>query len=529
MLSAKPTSLTRRNFVQAAACATALSMGAAAAVASEAPVSEEGEQATPVLDPESLSCDVCVVGAGPAGLAAAVAAATEGANVIVVEKRDDLGMTGHSITAVGTPWQEELGITMTPEDLVDFWTTYPDPHQDRDMLLFLARESASTINWLGEHGVEFVGVSAPPTNPFQEPMRTMVTIGDRDGTASYLIPLKADVEARGALIRFGVEAVSIATDDSGAVCGIEAVGTDGHPVSIAASSVVLASGGFGANYELMRRYSPFNPLNQQFQGTNTGWAIDAGLAVGAQLVMPGGCTRSYGPDLSLPEDREGMAIMVTPEGRRFVNENRYFTETGMEGALLGFSTVYRIYDQALIDALTASGVSFEGVPAACEAGTAFVSDTIEGLAAQMGMNAAALVETVSTYNASCDSGVDEEFGKPATRVGKVFDPQRELSYMPVMIDREYTLLNPVRTPPFYAFCCESKAGGAFTITHGGLKIDTAGQVYDCLDKPIAGLYAAGEAANGQFIGKWYPQSGTSLCICFTIGRFAGQAAAQNAQ
>lgn len=517
--------LSRRSFVGAATVLAGAVAGAAVtAHATESPAASEADEA-PAADPELLSCDVCVVGAGPSGLTAAVAAATEGARVIVVEKRDGLGMTGHSITAVGTPWQEELGITMTPEELVDFWMSYPDPHQDRGMLLFLARESAATVDWLGEHGIEFVGVSAPPTNPFQEPMRTMVTTGDRDGIASYLTPLLGDAEARGVEVRFGVEALSLVTDEAGSVCGMEAVAADGHPVTVDAGAVVLGSGGFGSNYDLMFRYSPFNGLGQQFQGHNTGFAVTAGTAVGAQLVMPGGCTRSYTVNSSLPSDNEGRAMMVTPEGKRFVNENRYFSEVGYAGAELGFSMAYRLYDQALIDTLASEGISVEGIEAACETGAAFKAQSIEELASQLGMNAHALRDTVETYNAACDSGVDEEFGKPATRTGKIFDPAREVSYMPVMIDREYTLLNPVRTAPFYAFRCESKCGGSFTITHGGLKIDTDGQVYSCLDEPIPGLYAAGEAANGQFLGKWYPQSGTSLCICFTIGRYAGKAAA----
>lgn len=521
--------LSRRTFVGAAS-ACALAGCAAQRLTAQAAESGQDSSEEPIAgEPESITCDVCVIGAGPSGLTAAVAAATEGADVLLIEKRSALGATGHSITAVGTPWQEELGITMTPEELVEFWTTYPDPHQDPSMLLFLAQESANTIAWLGEHGVEFVGVSAPPTNPFQEPMRTMVTTGDRDGIASYLDPLMRDATERGVTVCFDTEALSLRTTETGALSGVEAVGADGHPVTITARSVVLASGGFGSNYTLMSRYSPQNILNQQFQGHNTGFAVTAGVAVGAQLVMPGSCTHSYSVPSSLPSDNEGRSLMVNTEGRRFANENLYFSDLGHTGFQLGYGSVYRLYDQDLIDTYAAEGLNVSGIEDACNAGIVYKASTIEGLASQLGMNAATLVETIDTYNAACDSGVDAEFGKPATRVGKIFDPARELSYMPVMIERTYTLLNPVRTPPFYAFLCESRSGGAYTITHGGLKIDTTGQVYDCLDQPIAGLYAAGEAANGQFLGTWYPQSGTSLCICFTIGRFAGQAAAINAQ
>jgi len=518
-------SCSRRGFVQVAGIA---GIGAALADAGLANAQEVAAEEQADLEPESLEADVCVIGAGPTGLTAAAAAADEGARVLVIEKRPFLGTTGHSITAVGTKWQQELGIDMTPEDLVDFLTTYPDPHQDRDMLLFLARESCATIDWLGAHGAEFVGVCAPPTNPFQEPMRTLVTVGDRDGAKAYLEPLMAYIQEKGVEVRFEVEALALKQDANGAVVGVAAKGSDGHEVEIAARSVVIAAGGYGSNYDLLRRYSPFNQLSQQFQGPQTGFAVTAGLKVGAQLVMPGGCTRSYGPDWTLPADNEGRAIMVTPEGKRFVNENLYFSDCGYLGGEQGISMCYRLYDQDLVAALEAEGVSFAGVDAALAAGTAYKADSLEQLAAQLGMNAAALVETVQRYNAACASGVDEEFGKPAKRTGKIYDPARELSYMPVMIDKEYTLLNPVATPPFYALVCECKAGGAYTITHGGVKTNTDGQVLDCLDQPISGLYAAGESANGQFLGKWYPQSGTSLCICFTMGRFAGASAGRNA-
>ena len=355
----------------------------------------------------------------------------------------------------------------------------------------------------------------------------MVTTGDRDGTASYLTPLMTNIEGR-AEVRFGIEATSLVRDEGGAITAVNATHADGHAITISIGAVVIATGGFGSNYDLMRQYSSFNPLSQSFEGPQQGFAIIAGPKIGAQLVMPGGCTRSYSPaDPLLPADNEGRAIMVSLEGVRFVNENLYFSDCGYLGGEQGFSSVYRLYDQALVDSLTDEGLDFSDMENAIAAGTAFRANTIVDLASQIGMNALALSETIERYNRACETGIDEEFGKPATRVGKIFDPNRELSYMPVMIDREYTLLNPISTAPFYALRCDSKAGGPYTITHGGLKINTNGQVLDCFDAEIPGLFAAGESANGQFLGKWYPQSGTSLLICFTMGRFAGSNAAKS--
>ena len=470
---------------------------------------------------ETVEADVCVIGSGPSGLSAAIAAAEAGASVVVVEALDDIGVCGHSITAVGTPWQQDLGITMTAENLVDFWAAFDDPHQDRDLMLMVAGESANTISWLGKQGVEFVGVTVPPTNPFQDPMCTMVTKGGRDGKASYLTPLKAKADELGVSFRFGATATGLVRDDSGAISGVTA-DVKGGSISVNAKATVLASGGFGSDAELVRLFAPRTPNSGDLTGVSHGFALRQAPRIGAQIAMPGGTQALFSNPNQAGNDLAGMGMFVTLDGKRFVNENRYTFDRSAIAFEQGISRYWAIYDEPGSYALY--NMSKDNFAKGIEAGTVTKADTVAELAAAIGMNAAALEQTVASYNAACESGVDAEFGKPAKRTGRVSDPNKANEYDPDVIEREFTLLNPIATPPFYAVEMQASAAGV-TGTQGGVKIDASTAVVGTSDEAIPGLFAAGEAANGQIFGYAYPQSGASLCMCFTLGRIAGDSAA----
>lgn len=471
---------------------------------------------------EDLSVDVCVIGAGPSGLTAAIEAAEAGARVLVIEQSPTLGVCGHSITAVGTPWQVEQGISMTPEDLVDFWSTYGDPHLDRDLMLLVARESAQTIDWLGSHGVEFVGVTLPPTNPFQDPLCTLVTKGGRDGKASYLDPLKAKADELGIEFKFETKALALVKNESGAIVGVAAEGLDGHAVNIAAASTVVASGGFGSNAELVRLYAPRTPNVGPVEGTSNGFAVLSALQVGAELVMPGGAQAMFSNPGKAGPDYAGQGLYVNIDGKRFLNENLYTFDRSALAFEQGVSRYFALYDSQTVQGLY--GMPFDKIEEAVAAGAAVKADSIAEIAAALGINASTLSQTVDTYNGYCARGVDEEFGKPATRMGKVSDPKKANEYDPDVIDKEFSLLNPLVVPPFYAVTMKADST-RLTGTQGGMKINESAQVMSVSGEALPGLFAAGEAANGQIFGYAYPQSGASLCQCFTFGRIAGASAA----
>ena len=525
--------MTRRGFLGAAGIGAAgLALAGLAGCASQpqSQLSAQAEQPTEktkdepaksgAVEPSQVDTDVLVIGAGVSGLTAAIAAAEGGADVVLVEQDEGLKTVyGHSITAIGTSFQKEMGEDWTPEELVDFWNTYGDEGMDRDFQLFAAEHSAETIDWLIEHGVDIVGVTNAPTNPFQYPARTFVTSSDRDGVKAYLEPLKAKAEEDGVQITFSLT-IDELVKESDRVVG--ALGTDGNgqPVSFSAKAVIVCTGGFGGSSDMVRLYAPLTPNHGTFVGPSAGFAMAQAKKVGAQLCAPGGTMSFFKNADGGFADNPGLGMFVTREGKRWVNENLYFLDRAGLAYKQGISEYWAIYDSTLFDSVAAASAD-DGLAS----GSIVSADTVEDLARAMNVNVRTLAESVDRYNGFCESGRDDDFGKPATRRGRVFDPDADTPYSLALVDKDYTLLNPVKTAPFYAI--NMLPTDSLNGTNGGMRTNTDGQVLDIDEQPIPGLYAAGEAASGHFLGFFYPQSGSSLLNCFCYGRYAGQNAAKS--
>lgn len=441
-----------------------------------------------------VNAQVLVVGCGYSGLVAAISAAEEGVRVVVLEKGNSYANCGHSITACNTPWQEATGQSDSVEALTRFWlgcgTALGCETVDEEMIRFAAEQSASGIQWLTDQGVEFVGCTMAPTNPFQSPFRTHVTTASRNGQKAYMEPLYNRAQELGIEILFDTTVTELLQNDAGAVIGVKAA-NEARTITVHADAVILATG-------------------KQGEGQGVAEAVGAHITGNEEpMVSPSNMDGADG-------DYAGAAMYVTEEGTRFINEHHYFMHRAAYARSLGMHSYYGIFDSEMIDGATLeTGITN---------GSVVKADTIEELAGKLGMNADTLANTVAKYNGYCDTGVDEEFGKPAEATGYVFDPDRANEYDVDSIEKVYHLLNRIDTAPYYAV--------TYVVPHTSntnctININT--EVLDSAGSAIPGLYANGEVARAQIFGLIYPQSGVSLSFYLTYGRVAGQNAAKYAQ
>ncbi len=459
---------------------------------------------------EKLEADVVVVGGGLAGLSAAVSAADSGAKVILVEKMGSLGgasiTCGGELLAAGTQLQEDQGINDSVEALAQYWIERGEGHVDEEMLTAIAKASPETFVWLQDRGVEFGGVTFSYNNPGQDPLRNHKT-ADMGGTG-FILPMVEAAEKAGVEIHLETPAVELIQEDktvTGVVCENE-----GRKVEISAKSVILATGGFANNQELVEEYCPVLDtfgtfLGEAHQGDGLIMARDAG----ANIIAGGGVIANP-MDIGATKlsDPAGVFLNVTPEGKRFANEAEYWFSRSKK---LYFDEGYTYY-YSLLD----SEYQLEGLEEAVTAGTAFKADTIEELAEQLEMDASVLQATIDAYNEICETGEDTEFGKPV---------RGDKGAMESTLERDVLFLNPIKTAPFYGVKITTNG---LTGTFGGPQVTMKGEVVSVDGQVIPGLYAAGEVANGQLLYHEYPCSGSSIQFCATMGRFAGQAAAEAA-
>jgi fumarate reductase flavoprotein subunit len=296
-------------------------------------------------------------------------------------------------------------------------------------------------------------------------------------------------------IMYETPATEVLMED-GAVAGVKAVSKTAN-YTINAKAVIMCTGGFDANREMIDEYSPdASAAACQSSVGNTGDGIVMGIEAGADTVFKGGVIgfRAINADFPFTHPVNSLMWMptlaVTDQGERFGNElidyPIYFTNMVNSGA----DKFYLIFGPDMAEAAaTAIGMR-----------KGFEADTIEELAEAAGMDVDTFTETFNRYQELAEAGNDEDFGNPA------------IAPFP-------------EEGPYYAV--EMTKGTIGTM--GGLKVDVDAQVIDTEGNPIPGFYAVGEVANGQFFDKEYPASGTMLSMSTTYGRTAGTNALEYAK
>ena len=450
--------------------------------------------------PVTLDCDVVVVGAGGAGLTAAVRATQEGAKVLVLEKMPMVG--GNSLKASGgmncanTKFQEAAGITDSgvKEFIED---TMNGGHQLNDISLVttLAENSAEAVEWLESIGAPLPKVAATGGTTH----KYLHSPEDGSPVGSYLVAkLSEEAEKQGIEIMLNTTATEILMDN-GAACGVKAEDSE-HEYTVNAKAVILATGGFGSNFELMCSYNPSlaNAVTTNHPGA-TGDGIMMAEAVGAATVdmeqIQLHPTVYQATSMLVSEKMRSLgAILVNQEGKRFCND--LSTRDAVSAAELeqtgGYA--YIIFDQNLVD-------HNKSAQEYINKGMAASGESYEELAQNMGLvddAIAAFVQTMDTWNKAVADGVDEEFG------------------------RNNGMDDDLSTAPFYAI----QIAPGIHHTMGGIKINTNAEVTNTNGNVIPGLFAAGETTGGVHGGNRI--GGNAVCDFVVFGRIAGLDAAEYA-
>ena len=458
--------------------------------------------------------DVCVVGLGAAGASAAIDGRRAGADVVVFERASGGGGTSAMSGGVlylggGTALQTACGFEDSVEDMYRYLMASVGEEPDEAKIARYCEGSVAHFEWVKEQGVPYKetyypGISGePPTDdglvysgaettfPFCDIARPAPRghVGMQPHQTGPLLMkhLCASADRHGADIAVDHRVTNLVVDDDGAVVGLVAE-RFGQEVTVRASGgVVLTTGGFVLNDEMLHRYVP-RALRCKLRVAgdgDDGSGIRLGVAAGAATM------HMEKASISLPVTQPwGLkrGVMVNARGQRFINEDTYYGRLGERALFHENGRAWLIVDDAIFEE-----------PEYCKE-IAAVGETLGELERELSLPGGSLEATLSVYNRHAAEGRDPVFEKRA----------------------EY--LQPLTTPPYGAIDCttENCLYAAFTL--GGLVTDADARVLDPEGAAIPGLYAAGRASAGVCAGDY--SSGLSLGDATFFGRIAGRMAAK---
>ena len=471
---------------------------------------------------KTMEADVIVVAAGPAGLAAAITAGENDLKAIVFEKSNTTGGAanmGMGPLGIGTKYQKKAFCDITVDEALNKHMEYTHYRVDSDLVQTYFNKSADTIEWLEDMGVEFAGAF----RYFRESEATWHIVKPENGVIGpraagpMVRAMTEKAKELGAEIYLETPATGLIMED-GKCVGVKAVDKDGEEIEARGKAVVVATGGFGTNkemikenfgYDLWENYFPFNVPGTTGDGLNMMW--DAGAQkFGANIEMIYQLKDNMNWFL-LDAVLRQPNLLINQNGDRFMNEGMMgnTTYTGNALALQPGHYGYCIMDGKILknykkngpdifdivhpeDAFLAVDAEFDRAEE--EGYDGFIrADSIEELAEKIDRDPAELQATIDAWNAACDAGVDAEFGRDPEKMAKI------------------------DTAPYYAVSITP----TLVATTGGAKRDTAGRVLNWNDEPIAGLYEAGEL--GSYVANLY-QNGVFLSEAMLSGRTAAQTA-----
>ena len=466
---------------------------------------------------ETLTTEIVVIGGG-GGLAAAAAAAEKGAKVILLEKRKKTGgniALARGLLAAESPVQKRMKIDARKEELFKTTMNYAHWTINPRIIRALMDKSGETIQWFEEMGVSFKDVPHSYYNQFPR----IYHIPEGHG-AKLVKVLLEKCEDLGVQVFCETTAKRILTGERGEVAGVLAVRKD-KEIMIKAMSVIMATGGYSGNKELLKKnYQHYTDGLRLYGLPNMGDGLR--MATEARAATEGlGTVLAMGPlfEGSLyvhAVAMESNTVWVNRRGERFVNEaSEVPSETSNALNRQPEKISYTLLDEKIKRSFMEEGL-IKGIesrfpittrmtdlekylPKDMENGKVKMSHSWKEIAKWIGADFRVLKNTIDEYNSYCGQGRDEMFYK----------------------DRRF--LQPLHTPPFYALkCCQ-----AFHGTIGGIKINHHMEVLNHHESPIPGFYAAGNDTGGWVSDTYcYILTGTALAFALNSGRIAGENAAQ---
>lgn len=452
----------------------------------------------------TVRTQLLVVGGGAAGFAAALEAAEKGVQVLLLEKTAEIGgssaMSGGCIAFAGTDLQQAEGVEDSDELLRKDLLEVGKHDNDPAVVDAYVRHQLDTYQWLRRHGVEF----SPSLDTSSGQSVPRVHTVD---PADMVRVLAAKCRETGRVsVRMSTRALRLVRkDEASPVTGVIAEGPDGRIAIESAHGVVLASGGFNQDGEMVHRFAPQYAEAFFIGGAgNTGDGLKMAWKLGADLRDMAHIKGTFGKHPTDTHNNHSClfvykgAIAVNQEGRRFVDESLSYKLLGDAVMAQPYHTGYQIADQAIFD----SGddrVRILDFHRRMEEGLVIQAESLEALARQIEVPYETLRQTVDDYNRYVDQGEDPEFGRKA-------------------LVHHHGELRRIETAPFYAYPSTAAVFG----TYCGLRIDEAMRVIDVFGEQIAGLYAAGEVVGG-FHGGAY-MTGSALGKALVFGRIAARTA-----
>ena len=466
--------------------------------------------------------EVVVVGAGASGSAAALAAVEKGSKVIVIEKTGQVGGMGGLSTGfigVGSEQAKKAGSTKTVQDVFKEMMDYTSWTANSSLVKAILEKSGGTADWLQAHGYKMTLQKGSYTHDTGKGNAKIQTLYDK-----YIIPGGGQL-----LLQTRAEELIM---DGNKVVGVKAVKDDGTKVTVHAASVVIATGGFGGNKEMLKKYTHSDNYYLSGNSSNEGDGINMALGAGAGLspeIQPHLTEFAASTTLDfnsyfMKYMNYGGLLQVNMEGKRFMDEGICASQPLAKGAsaIRTAGSFFVVFDQATLDTLETKGypgivgaektaelmksigwrsraiVPFTTIKMemqqALDAGVAFKADSFQELEKAAGFAQGEFTSTMSRYLAAVDQKKDEEFYK---------DP---------------IWLTPIAKCPYYALRMEPAIFG----TIGGIRINERIEALNEQNKVIPGLYVAGQDGGGMYGYPYYEIVGVTQGYAYNSGRIAGE-------